>query len=220
MLLPLLALIYAASSPSSYSATARISVYSGGPDSLVPSTQITGAGLSPDIATVRTLRVAEAAVERLPGLPPIDRSAFVKAAEEVDRQLKVRLGANGATLDVTATASSPERAAAIANAVAGGFLQVRGAEAQNVARAAVTDLLEANARLPAEARARQAAILAARARLEPLLTERQVQVVAPAVASSRPLLVTAVAAAIALLAVVALMVARAARRAQTKSTDA
>src|SRR5205085_8652910 len=137
-----------ASSPGSYSATANIAVFSGGPDSLVPSTQITGAGLDPYLAILRSFRVAEDAAERLPGIPPPNRTAFVTVASEIARRVKVGIDRKSQSVEVTATASSAERAAAIANGVAGGLLQVRGAEYQNVARDAVNELIAKARGLP------------------------------------------------------------------------
>ena len=149
--------------------------------------------------------MAEIAEERVPGPPLPSRAAFVKMAADLRRQVKVGLGSNADTLQVTATASSSGRAAAIANAFAGGFLQFRGAQLENLAGMALTEGLEQTARLQRNTRARRAAIAALRARLIPVLAERQVQIVQSAEPASRPLLAIGVTAAIALLAILVVL---------------
>jgi capsular polysaccharide biosynthesis protein len=204
-LLPLLTFAYSSAIPDTYSATVRIAVSTGGPDSLIESTAITGPQLDPDLAVLRSFRVAEDAVQRLSGPLPPDRTSFVKASAALRRQVKVGLGPNAGTLEVTARASSPGRAAVIANAFADGLLQVRGAQAQNLARTAVAEGLEATARLPRNSPARRAAIAALRQRLVPVLAERQIQVVQPAEPATHRLSTMGVTAAIALLAILAVL---------------
>jgi len=205
VLLPLLTFAYSSAVPNTDSATVQIAVFTGGPNSLIPSTAITGPKLDPYLAALRTLYVAEIAVQRMPGPPPPNRASFVKAAVDLRRQVKLGLGPKASTLEVTATASGPEQAAIIANAFAGGLLQFRGAQVQNVARMAVTEGLEQTARLPQNSRARRAAIAALLRRLVPVLAERQVQIVQSAKLASPPLLAVGVTAAIALLAILALL---------------
>jgi uncharacterized protein involved in exopolysaccharide biosynthesis len=204
VLLPLLTFAYSSGMPNTYSATAQIAVFTGGPNSLIPSTAITGPQLDPYLAALRTFYVAEIAMQRV-GPPLPDRTSFVKASAELRRRVKLGLGPKASTLEVTARASSPGRAAVIANAFAGALLQFRGAQVQNLARTAVTELLEQAARLPRNSRARTAAIAAVRARLVPVLAERQVQIVQSAEPASAPLLAMGVTAAIALLAIPALL---------------
>jgi hypothetical protein len=205
VLLPLLTFAYSSAMPDTYSATVHIAVFTGGPDSLIQSTAITGPQLDPYLTDLRSFYVAEDAVQRLPGPPPPDRASFVKAAADLRRQVKVGLGHKASTLEVTATASSPEGAAVIANAFAGGLLQLRGAQVQNLARMAVTEGLEQSARLPRNNRARRAAIAALQRRLVPVLAERQILIVPSAEPASPPLLATGVTAAIALLAILAVL---------------
>lgn len=205
VLLPLLTFAYSSAVPNTYSATVQIAVFTGGPNSLIPSTAITGPQLDPYLAALRTFYVAEIAVQRLPGPPPPDKTSFVKASADLRRRVKLGLGPKASTLEVTARASSPGRAAVIANAFAGGLLQLRGAQVQNLARMAVTEGLEQAARLPRNSRARRAAIAALRRRLVPVLAERQVQIVQSAEPASPPLLAMGVTAAIALLAILALL---------------
>jgi len=205
VLLPLLTFAYSSAVPNTDSATLQIAVFTGGPNSLIPSTAITGPKLNPYLAALRTFYVAEIAVQRIPGPPLPNRASFVKAAADLRRQVKLGLGPKASTLEVTATASGPEQAAVIANAFAGGLLQFRGAQVQNLARIAVTEGLEQSARLPRNSRARRAAIAALQRRLVPVLAERQVLIVPSAKLASPPLLAVGVTAAIALLVILALL---------------
>jgi hypothetical protein len=219
VLVPLLTFVYTSATPGSYSSTAHIAVFTGGPDSLIPSTQITGRRLYRYLATLRSFRVAEDAVQRLPGPPPPDRPAFVKASAEIRRKVATGLDRGARTLEVTARSSSSGQAATLANAFAGGLLQVEGAQAQYLARVAVTELLDQTAGLPPGSRARRGAIAALRRRLVPVLSERQVQVVQPAEPAARPLLTTAVAAAIALIAILAALLLTGVWRPRVESAE-
>jgi len=206
VLLPLLTFAYSSATPNTYTATVGVAVYAGGRDPLIQSTTLTGLQLEPYVAAVASLSMAEAALQRMPEGPPPDKASLVNAAADIRREVTVRLGPKGTTLEITAKASSQGRAAAIADAYVGGLQQLRAAEAQNLARRAVTAGLELAARLPRQSRARKAAIAAYVSRLVPVLPDRDVQIVRPAEAESpRSLAVVGVAAAIALLAIVALL---------------
>jgi capsular polysaccharide biosynthesis protein len=172
---------------------------------LIRSTAVTGRQLDRYLIVLKSLQVAEAAVHRLPGPQPPDKASLLKASSELDRQIVVGLDRNESTLEVTARASSPGQAAIVANAVAGGLLQVRGAEAQNIAGTAVTEALEQVSHLSRNTEKRNAEVSALRKRLAPILAERQVQVVQPAEPSSAPLLAVGVTTAIAFVTILALL---------------
>ncbi len=204
-LLALLTFAYRSASPHSYSATTRIAVFTGGPNSLIPSTPVMGRQLDPYLLTLRSVYVAEAVVQRLPGPPPPNRKSFLKASTELARRVKVGLASNSSALEVTATATSPEQAAIVANAFAGGLLQVLGAQARNITHRAVTEALERALRLPRNGGARSTGLAALRRQLEPVLAERQIEIVQPASPASAPLLAMVVTAAIAVVAILALL---------------
>jgi hypothetical protein len=184
VLLPLLTFAYSSAMPNTYSATVRAAVYAGGPDPLIQSPPLTGLQLEPYLAALRSPRVAQAAVQRLPEAAPRDKASLVKASADLRREVTARLGPQGSTLEVTAKASSQGQAANIADAFVGGLQQLRVAEAQNLDRRAVAAGLELAARPPRGSRARRAAIAAYVRRLVPVSPDTLVQIVQPAEAGS------------------------------------
>jgi uncharacterized protein involved in exopolysaccharide biosynthesis len=205
MLVSALAFAYSSLTAGSFTATARVTLFSGGPDSLIQSSAVTGSRLDGYLGSLKTFEVDEAAVQRLPGPAPTNRASFVKASRELARTVTVGIDRGTNTLEITARASSPGQAAIVANAFVGGLLQVRGAEAQNISRSAATEALEQLSRMPQNDRERPARAAALERRLAPVLDERQVQIVQQAVPGSAPLLAMGVTAAIALIAILLLL---------------
>ncbi len=180
-------------------------MFTGGLSALTPSTPIAGRQLDPYLSILRSAYVDQAAVQRLPGPPPAGRASFLKASTELARQVKVTLDSGSNALEVTATASSPGQAVIVANAVADGLLQVLGAQAQNTTRTAIAKVLEGVSRLPRSGRAHSAGLAALGRQLEPVLTDRQIEIVQPATPASAPILAMALTAAFAVIAILALL---------------
>src|ERR1700736_5029945 len=77
LLVPLLTLAYSSLTPSSYTATARLTMLTAGPDPLIPPSPVSPRRLHADANALRSFIVAEGAVERLPRPSP-NRAAFVQ----------------------------------------------------------------------------------------------------------------------------------------------
>ena len=54
VVLPLLTLVYSSVLPNTHSATAQIAIFTGGPNSLIPSTAVTGQQLDPYLTALRS----------------------------------------------------------------------------------------------------------------------------------------------------------------------
>ena len=126
----LMAFVISLAATDRYRATARI--VQGPPGLTAPSTGTDQRGLTTSLALLTTPAVRTAAARRVPGESAASLQAKVTA--------HVESGAN--VIDVTATDSSPDRAAAIANAVANGFLDQR-AVAERTALARTSSALRA-----------------------------------------------------------------------------
>lgn len=201
VLVPLLTLAYASLTPGSYVATARVRMITGGPDPLIQSQPVNPAQLSTYASDLRSLAVAEGAVERLP-VPPPNKPALLHSSTEALKHLTVSTVPSSGEIVITVTEPRSPSAERLANGFAASFLQLLGAQAVNITNETVRRVAQQLAALPHGAHrraARQAGLAAINGTLAPLIAQRQVQVVAAATVSTHPILLAATATAIALL---------------------
>jgi hypothetical protein len=205
VLVPLVTLAYSALVPSSYTASATVTVLTGGPDPAI-------LDVPADVPTLRLLALkldslpaAITAVETLPGLPLLDRASLLRRAQDALGAVTVRI--HRPELVITAHAGTPGEAAALANAFYRSLVRSRSAD-----KLGQTNLFIGLARkqLATASRRSAAAARSALARLERILdyfAAEQIVLTRLAATSSRPVVTAAVATAIAIILAAALIAA-------------
>ena len=205
--------MYSSQTPSLYSATTRVSVFTGGPDSAYLPTAPSIATLDDYAAAIRGRIVAEAAVRRLP-TPPPNKPALLRAAAQADRQLDVSVDPAARTIAITVKAPTAAQASLLSHAFATGFLQLRGAQAVNLAQARFAAIGKQLASLPASAPSRAAGLRRLSSELKHAIDQNQVAIVTEPPSYDDPALVTAIALSAALLVALVLVLLIGSRRAR------
>jgi hypothetical protein len=203
-LLVLTAYAYSTTSGGSHTSTANILVLAGSQDSIVRPHPVAAPTLEEYAAIARSFGVALAAAERT-STSYRDNAAFLRAAREVQRKVKVTVSAPTGQLVVTARAASRGAADRLANAYADGLVQVVRARSLHLASTALATVAQALARPLASASARRAVLARVRRVVLPLVADKQIEIERPQSDDAGPLVTAAIGAAIALLSVLALL---------------